>query len=260
MFACLIFSSCQADRKPISTVKKESISEAIISTAITDDNIKDIDTSEESLNNNEAETRNDTNISNHQVEASLYHLILSGDFSSIEDIDAKENMAYLYNLEMKDDICDWQYLIQDFNSDGIDDLYIKFSETYDSALFTYENEGVKWIYIDTLEANCYMYPLSSGEFVQVYDYWIAPTITVFQLDSQFNWTNSVQYIKSNQEEVIANLNEECGELIDNILENQEYRYFYRSPDDKGAMTEQEWYQYQDYLDNHKYDYFELDES
>lgn len=122
-----------------------------------------------------------------------YQSILSGDFSLINDEDCKSEMEFLYKMESLNEKRERQYILMDFNKDGNDELFIQQTPNHDSALFSYKDGSVWCIYIDDLEANCFIQPLKGGRLLEIYDYWIAPTMTIFELDSEFNWINQIQY-------------------------------------------------------------------
>lgn len=209
------------------------------------------------VNNDEIEASQITIVDELTIEILLYQSILEGDFSSIKDQDAKRNMEYLYSATLPNDNSVWQYLIHDFNNDGVDDLYIKLSDTYDSALFTYEDSSVKWIYIDALEMNCYRFPLKDGRFVEVYEYWTAPTTKVFEFDSDFNWVNISQYTKTEQADIILKLNEEYG-IKEEYSSDQKYRYYMSTEYEKRAMDETEWSQFEEYVTEERFKLIDLD--
>lgn len=123
-----------------------------------------------------------------------YRSILSGNFTLINDDDDKSEMEYLYKKDSQNGKCEWKYILMDFNKDGRDELFIKLTPDYDSALFRYEDGNIECIYIDDLEMNCFTQPLKGGKLLETYNYWIAPTKTIFELDSEFKSINQKQYI------------------------------------------------------------------
>ncbi len=123
-----------------------------------------------------------------------YRSILSGNFTLINEDDYKSEMEYLYKKDSQNGKCEWKYVLMDFNKDGSDELFIKLTPNHDSALFRYENGNIECIYIDDLEMNCFTQPLKGGKLLETYNYWIAPTKTIFELDSEFKSVNQKRYI------------------------------------------------------------------
>lgn len=120
------------------------------------------------------------------IEWEAFKTILSGDFSLIEDIEYRKHLETIYSWSIEDGKCTWKYILMDFNEDGINELFIQFSSECDSALFQYVEGEVKCVYIDRVEATCFILPLKDGRLLEEYNYWTAPSKTIYNFDNEFN--------------------------------------------------------------------------
>jgi len=109
-----------------------------------------------------------------------FQWIASWDFSLIEDDEYRDHMEYIYsnyNLE-------WEYILLDCNSDGVDEMYIKLSDNFDSALLCYVDGKVECIYHDEIEGTCFTRPMRDGRLMQTYELWgPGPSYTIMEVDS-----------------------------------------------------------------------------
>lgn len=156
-----------------------------------------------------------------------YRSILSGDFSLINDDDYKSEMEYLYKIDTQNEKCEWKYIFMDFNNDGVDELFIQLTPDHDSALFGCEDGNIECIYIDDLEINCFAQPLKGGKLLETYNYWIAPTKTVFEVNAEFNFVNPKQYFSINVDDYKYFM-ENYGDILDQYpLITKEGEYYFQ---------------------------------
>lgn len=174
-----------------------------------------------------------------------YRSILSGDFTLIEDSDDKSEMEYLYKLDTQNGKCDWKFILMDFNKDGVNDLFIQLDSEYNSAFFSYVNGKIQVIGIDDSEETCYLQPLKGGKLLETYDYWIAPTKSVYELDSEFNPVNSIQYISMTVDDY-KDFKESYGAILDEFptIKKEGVYYFQEIDGRQINLSEEKWKQIQ----------------
>lgn len=178
-----------------------------------------------------------------------YRSILSGDFTLIEDSYYKSEMEFLYKAATQNGKCGWKYILMDFNKDGVNELFIQLDSGHNSALFSYTNGKVKGISIDDSEGTCYYQPLKGGKILETYDYWIAPTKSVYELDSEFSPVNLIQYISMTVDDY-KNFKEYYGTIMDQfptIKKNGVY-YFQEVAGKKTSLSVKKWNKIQKGID------------
>lgn len=195
-------------------------------------------------NDLEAKTNQDGN-----DEWKAYRSILSGNFTLINEDDYKSEMAYLYKMDSQNGKCEWKYILMDFNKDGSDELFIQLTPDHDSALFHYEDGKIKCIYIDDLEMNCFTQPLKGGKLLETYNYWIAPTKTIFELDSEFGRVNQKRYLSITVDDY-EYYKENYGEIINQYpVITKEGVYYFQEIDGKVTeLSKEDWERIQKDID------------
>jgi hypothetical protein len=129
----------------------------------------------------------------------------------------------------------------DFNKDGSDELFIQLTPDHDSALFRYKDGNIECIYIDDLEMNCFTQPLKGGKLLETYNYWIAPTKTIFELDSEFKFVNQKRYLSITVDDY-EYYKDNYGEIINQyptITENAVY-YFQEIGGNAAELPKEDW--------------------
>lgn len=181
-----------------------------------------------------------------------YKSITGGDFSGIEDPDYQSEMTMLYEAAHKDTGETWQYVLEDFNKDGQDELFIKLDSSYNSALFAYESEELVPIYVDDVEGKCFIEPLKEGRLLETYDYWTAPTQTIFTLDDQDQRVTHNQYFTMTAEN-LKEYNSQYESLVDSVYGNhpQDNYYFSQVGDQVKLLTPEEWEAVQEQIESDK---------
>ena len=170
-----------------------------------------------------------------------YRSILSGDFTLIEDSYYKSEMEFLYKADTQNGKCIWKYILMDFNKDDVNELFIQLDSEHNSAFFSYMDGKVKGISIDDLEATCYLQPLKGGKILETYDYWIAPTKSVYELDSEFMPVNLIQYISMTVDDY-KDFKERYGSIMDEFPTiKKEGVYYYQEIDrKKTSLSVEKW--------------------
>ncbi len=178
-----------------------------------------------------------------------YRSILSGDFTLINEDDYKSEMEYLYKMDSQNGKCEWKYLLMDFNRDGSDELFIQLTPNHDSALFRYEDGNVECIYIDDLEMNCFTQPLKEGKLLETYNYWIAPTKTIFELDSESKPVNQKRYLSITVDDY-AYYKENYGEIINRypVITKAGVYYFQELDGNVTELLKEDWERIQKEID------------
>lgn len=170
-----------------------------------------------------------------------YRSILLGDFSLIQDKDDKSEMEFLYKADTENGKCGWKYILMDFNKDGVDDLFIQLDSDLDSALLSYVDGKVKCIIIDAVEATCYLQPLKGGKLLETYDYWIAPTKTVYEFNAKFKRVKSIQYISMTVKDY-KYFKESYSEIMDQFptIKKEGVYYFKEVDGKKTSLSAGKW--------------------
>lgn len=179
------------------------------------------------------------------AEWKAYRSILSGDFTLIQDSDYKSEMEYLYKADTQNGKCGWKFILMDFNKDGVNDLFIQLDSEHNSAFFSYAVGKVQCIGIDDLEATCYLQPLKGGKLLETYDYWIAPTKSVYEIDSEFMPVNLIQYISMTVDDY-KDFKENYGTIMDEFptIKKEGVYYFQEINGKKTSLSVEKWKQIQ----------------
>jgi hypothetical protein len=189
-----------------------------------------------------------------------FRTILSGDFYLIDDDEYKykyrthlESM-YFYSIENGEST--WKYVLMDFNNDGVEDLFVQYDSDYNSGFFRYLNGKVKYVYDDTVEANCFIRPLRDGSLFEVYNSAIISSKIIFKMDEDYERKVIDLYFSITIDDY-----EYDKERFDDVLDNcpnitKEGKYYFYQPYDSGEvfgeaipLSEEEWKQAQKKISN-----------
>lgn len=110
---------------------------------------------------------------------------------------------------------------------------------------SYTDGTVKGISIDDLEATSYLQPLKGGKLLETYDYWIAPTKSVYALDSEFVQVNLIQYISMTVDDY-KDFKESYGAIMDEFptIKKEGVYYFQEIDGKKTSLSAEKWEQIQ----------------
>ena len=156
---CLgLVTACTAQGNDSSEIEDESDTADTDSTEVEDNVAANEDSSEEDTYN--------TNEYAHET----YQMFFDEDFSILDE--STVDRGWFEDVSENGWGEKYEYVFMDLDGDGIDELLIQLIDDphHFNAAFHYEDRHIICWFFDTMEINCYDYPLKNGTMVTEYDY------------------------------------------------------------------------------------------